>query len=469
MKSKQHYLDIVRQDAGYLPPQERLTNFNEFALRLSQNELYEQASRCMECGVPFCHNVGCPLGNPIPEFNELVATENWQLASDLLHSANNFPEWTGRLCPALCEASCVHRINGSAVTIKQIELAIVEYAWQQGWIKPILPQFSTGKRVAVVGSGPAGLAAAQQLARAGHEVVVYERDSAPGGILRFGIPDFKLEKYMIDRRLNQMKAEGVRFEVNVEIGTDISPKYLLRHFDAVCLTGGAMEPRDCSVSGRSADGIYFAMEYLIASNHAVHEGRRSMIDAKGKSVVIIGGGDTGADCVGTAKRQGARAVTQIEVLPMPPEHRTDEEPWPLWPKVLKTSSSHAEGCERLWSVNTKAFTGGGKVETAKACKVDWVKENGRFVMKEVPGSDFDIEADLVLLAMGFTHVVQEGLVADLGLETDERGNIRTRGSFHTSNPKVWAAGDSRNGASLVVRAIADGRAAAEAIEAHFSE
>ncbi|MDR1492721.1 MAG: glutamate synthase subunit beta [Planctomycetaceae bacterium] len=455
MKSKQHYLDIVRQDAGYLSPQERLTNFNEFALQLTLDELYEQASRCMECGVPFCHNVGCPLGNPIPEFNELVATENWKLASDLLHSTNNFPEWTGRLCPALCEASCVHRINGSAVTIKQLELAIVEYAWRQDWIKPILSPISTGKRVAVVGSGPAGLAAAQQLVRAGHEVVVYERDSAPGGILRFGIPDFKLEKYRIDRRLNQMKAEGVRFEVNVEIGTDISPKYLRRHFDAVCLTGGAMEPRDCLVPGRSADGIYFAMEYLIAGNRAVHEGRRSTIDAKGKNVVIIGGGDTGADCLGTALRQGASHVEQIEIMPKPPERENPLTPWPQWPNILRTGTSHGEGGNRRWTVNTKSF----RVENSRVIGLDCVSvdwKNGK--PEEISGSGFSLNADLVLLALGFVHPKYDALLEQFGVALDQRGNVRVDPlTSMTNTTGIFSAGDMQTGASLVVRAIDGGR------------
>jgi glutamate synthase (NADPH/NADH) small chain len=415
----------------------------------------------------------------MPEWQDRLYRGDWAGAWSLLEDCNPFPEFTGRVCPALCEASCVLGANDEPVTIRQNELAVIEKAFDLGIVQPRPPRSRNGKKVAVVGAGPSGLSAAYFLNRAGFSVTVYEGDRKLGGYLRYGIPDFKLDKSFIDRRIRLMEAEGVVFKTNTRIGSArygfgslgegaeiISPKDLESSFDLVLLTIGAREPRDIAVSGRGDAGIFQALDYLSLQNRTLagEADGFERITAYGKRVVVIGGGDTGSDCVGTANRQGAMRVTQIEVLPKPPEHRPPEEPWPLWPKVLKTSSSHLEGGERLWSVSTKAFIGrSGKVEAIHACKVDWTLKDGRPVMAEVPGSDFEIGADLVLLAMGFTHVVQDGLVADLGLAVDERGNIRTRGSFHTSNPKVWAAGDSRFGASLVVRAIADGRAAAEAI------
>ncbi|MDR1958569.1 MAG: glutamate synthase subunit beta [Planctomycetaceae bacterium] len=465
MKSPKHYLDITRQDAGYVSPQDRLADYNEFLIPLTSEQLYEQASRCMECGVPFCHNLGCPIGNPIPEFNELVASEDWKLASDLLHSTNNFPEWTGRLCPAPCEASCVHKINGNPVTIKQLELAIAEYAWAHDFIKPVLPAARTGKSVAVVGSGPAGLAAAQQLARAGHKVVVYEKDPAPGGILRFGIPDFKLEKHLIDRRINQMKQEGVRFEVNVEIGTDISPKYLLRQYDAVCLTGGAMVPRDIAVPGRSAEGIYFAMEYLTANNHAVTEKRPSLINAAGKNIVIIGGGDTGADCLGVALRQGAKHVEQIEIMPKPPENENPRTPWPKWPNILRTGTSHYEGGNRRWAVGTKGFRVENSHVTGLDCvQVNW--QNGR--PEEIAGSEFSLDADMVFLSLGFVHPKHDALLEGFGVTFDSRGNVQINPATGMTNTEgVFAAGDMQTGASLVVRCIDGGRRMAARVDKYL--
>ncbi|MDR2101168.1 MAG: glutamate synthase subunit beta [Treponema sp.] len=474
------FLKIRRKQSGYRPVEERINDYSEVEVRLSDQERREQAARCMDCGVPFCH-WACPVSNVMPEWQDRIYRDDWAGAWALLEAVNPFPEFTGRVCPALCEASCVLGANDEPVTIRQNELAVIEKAFELGIVLPRPPRVRKGKKVAIVGAGPAGLSAAYFLNHEGFSVTLYEGDRKPGGYLRYGIPDFKLDKSFIDRRIQLMEAEGVEFKTNARIGsarygfgapnssggTIIDPKELEAAYDLVLLTIGAREPRDIKVPGRENSGVIQALDYLSLQNRTLageNPGGPEPVTAYGKRVVVIGGGDTGSDCVGTANRQGSTGVTQIEVLPRPPEHRSADEPWPLWPKVLKTSSSHLEGGERLWSINTKAFIGrAGKVEAVQACKVEWKESGGRWIMEEVKGSDFEIAADLVLLAMGFTHVVQEGVVADLGLETDERGNIRTRGSFHTSNPKVWAAGDSRNGASLVVRAIADGRAAAEAI------
>ncbi|MDR2072566.1 MAG: glutamate synthase subunit beta [Spirochaetaceae bacterium] len=484
------FLKIKRKMSGYRPVEERINDYSEVEIRLSDDDRRLQASRCMDCGVPFCH-WACPVANLMPEWQDRLFRNDWAGAWAILEYTNPFPEFTGRVCPALCEASCVLGANDEPVTIRQNELAVIEKAFELGFVNPRPPLRRNGKKVAVVGAGPAGLSAAYYLNRRGFAVTVFEGDRKPGGYLRYGIPDFKLDKSFIDRRVSLMDAEGVAFKTNTRIGRGrygfgrpgsggeiIDPRELEGSFDLILLTIGAREPRDLSIPGRELSGIVQALDFLSLQNRAIAGelagGPESeSITAYGKQVLVIGGGDTGADCVGTANRQGAKQVTQVEVLSKPPEHRPQEEPWPLWPKVLKTSSSHLEGGERLWSVNTKAFTGsGGKVHAVTLCRLDWapVQEASgarRWNMTEIPGSDFEIAVDLVLLAMGFTHVVQDGLVADLGLETDDRGNIRTRGSFHTSNPKVWAAGDSRNGASLVVRAIADGRAAAEAICTHF--
>ena len=465
MKSTKCYLDIDRVDAGYVSPQERLSHACEFMIPLATEQLTEQASRCMECGVPFCHNAGCPLGNPIPEMNELLTRGDWKSANKILHAYNNFPEWTGRLCPALCEAACVHQINDLAVTVRQLELATVEYAWQQDWIKPEIPDSKTGKRIAVVGSGPAGLAAAQQLARAGHDVVVFERDTAPGGILRFGIPDFKLEKRFVDRRIEQLKVEGVSFELNVEIGTDMSSKYLIRCFDAICLTGGATEPRDLHVPGRGADGIYFAMEYLVANNHAVTENRRSKIDAKDKTVVIIGGGDTGADCLGVALRQGAKHVEQIEIMPKPPEIKNLTTPWPMWPNILRTGTSHHEGGNRRWNVSTQGFQlEQSHIKGLDCIQVEWRK--GR--PEEISGSEFFIEADIVLLSLGFLHPKHNTMLDQFGVTFDSRGNVKVDPFNSMTNVQgVFASGDMQSGASLVVRAIESGRRMAHHVDKYL--
>ncbi|MDR1240008.1 MAG: glutamate synthase subunit beta [Treponema sp.] len=487
------FLKIKRQVSGYRPVEARINDYSEVETRLGDEDRRAQAARCMDCGVPFCH-WACPVANVMPEWQDRIYRNDWAGAWAVLENTNPFPEFTGRVCPALCEASCVLGANDEPVTIRQNELAAIEKAFDLGLVLPRPPRTRNGKKVAVVGAGPAGLSAAYFLNREGFSVTVYEADEKPGGYLRYGIPDFKLDKHFIDRRVKLMEAEGVIFKTGARIGEArygfgsafagggsggapkngavppavIDPKELEAGFDLVLLTIGAREPRDLSAPGREYSGIVQALDYLSLQNRVLggeHPGLEP-ITAFGKRVVVIGGGDTGSDCVGTANRQGASSVTQIEVLPKPPEHRPPEEPWPLWPKVLKTSSSHLEGGERLWSVNTKAFTSkDGAVKSISACRVDWAQKEGRWVMAEIPGSEFEIPADLILLAMGFTHVVQGGIVDALGLALDSRGNIRTEGSFHTSNPKVWAAGDSRNGASLVVRAIADGRAAAEAIAA----
>jgi glutamate synthase (NADPH/NADH) small chain len=475
------FLKIKRRVSGYRPVEERINDYSEVEVQLSDEERVLQAARCMDCGVPFCH-WACPVSKVMPEWQDRVFRGDWKGAWAVLEDTNPFPEFTGRVCPALCEASCVLGTNDEPVTIRQNELAVIEKAYSLGLVGPRPPKKRNGKKVAIVGAGPAGLSAAYYLNRAGFSVSVYEGDRKPGGYLRYGIPDFKLDKSFINRRIGIMEAEGVKIITNARIGQGrfgfgtsgdnaqlIKARNLEKSFDLVLLTIGAREPRDITIPGRELSGIVQALDFLSLQNRSYASERPGVepITAYGKRVLVIGGGDTGSDCVGTANRQGALQVTQIEVLPRPPEHRSSEEPWPLWPKVLKTSSSHLEGGERLWAINSKAFKGkDGRVEAAAVCKIEWAAKDGkdgRPVMNEVPGSDFEIAADLVLLAMGFTHVVQDGAVADFGLDTDERGNIRTRGSFHTSNPKVWAAGDSRRGASLVVHSIADGRAAAEAI------
>ncbi|MDR2510711.1 MAG: glutamate synthase subunit beta [Spirochaetaceae bacterium] len=472
------FLKVRRKVSGYRPLEERVNDYSEVETRLSDEERRAQASRCMDCGVPFCH-WACPISNVMPEVQDRLYRGDWEGAWFLLQDTTPFPEFTGRVCPALCEASCVLGVNDEPVTCRQNELAVIEKAYELGFVKPRPPKKRNGKRVAVVGGGPAGLSAAFYLNRLGFSVTVFEADVRPGGYLRYGIPNFKLDKGFIDRRISIMAEEGVEFKNETRVGggrfafgtgepaSSVNAKTLEASFDLILVTIGAREPRDIKAPGRELGGIVQALDFLSRQNRnlAGEAVDTQSLTAYGKNVLVIGGGDTGADCVGTANRQGAVKVTQIEVMPMPPEHRPVSQPWPLWPQVFKTTSSHQEGCERLWSVNTKSFTGeGGAVKKARVCKVEWANKDGRPVMLEAAGPEFDIEAELVLLAMGFVHVVQDGLVAELGLETDERGNIRTKGSFHTSNPKVWAAGDARNGASLVVRAMADGKAAAQAIE-----
>jgi NAD(P)H-dependent glutamate synthase small subunit len=422
----------------------------------------------MDCGIPFCHGLGCPLKNSIPDINELVYKDHWQQACEMLHSTNNFPEITGRVCPAPCEAACTLAVNDEPVLIKHIEFQIVERGFEQGWIKPMPAAAKTGKRVAIVGSGPAGLAAAQQLARAGHDVVVFEKNEQPGGLMRYGIPDFKLEKRIIDRRLDQLTAEGVEFQTGVNVGEDISERYLQKMFDCVCLTMGTGKPRDLNIPGRGYENILFAMDYLTTQNRLntdkpIEQSR--VITARDKVVVVIGGGDTGSDCVGTARRQGAKKIYQLEILPKPPQTRPPDTPWPMWPRIMRTSSSHEEGCERKWSVYTKKFSGGAGIHAEKlhGCQVEWIKKSDDWKMKEIPGTDFTLEVDLVLLALGFLHVVHEGLIKDLGLRLDEQGNVAVD-NYQTSQPWIFAAGDAVSGASLVVHAVNSGRQAATAID-----
>ncbi|MBP9022911.1 MAG: glutamate synthase subunit beta [Spirochaetes bacterium] len=466
------FLKTSRKVAGYRPVEQRINDYSEVELQLSEDERKLQASRCMDCGVPFCH-WACPVSNIMPEWQDKVFKGEWKEAWEMLQETNNFPEFTGRVCPALCEASCVLALNDEAVTIRQNELAVIEKAFELGLVKANPPKKRSGKKVAVIGGGPAGLAAADQLNKAGHMVTLFEGTDRVGGYLRYGIPDFKLEKSFIDRRLDIMKEEGVVFKTNSYVGRDVKINDIMKEYDAVCITIGAREARDLPIEGRELSGIHQALDYLTQQNKTCAGDKvcqDSLIAALDKNVLVIGGGDTGSDCVGTANRQGARKVTQIELLQMPSKTRTDSEPWPLWPRLHKTSSSHEEGCERLWCISSKKFIGeNGKVKKVLACKVEWVNENGRFNMKEVPGSEFEIEADLVLLAMGFVHVVQKDFVNELGLKLDARGNIETGSDFKTSVDKVFAAGDANRGASLVVYAISEGRAAAEAIKEFLSK
>ena len=464
------FLQYPREDVGRVGAAERVGVYREFDLPLPPDALHRQAARCMDCGIPFCHAAGCPVLNRIPEFNDLIYHGRWREAAENLHSTNNFPEITGRVCPAPCEAACTLSINDDPVLIRHIEYQIAERAFEAGWVRPRPAGRRTGRRVAVVGSGPAGLAAAQQLARAGHDVVVFEKDERPGGLLRYGIPDFKLEKHLLDRRLEQLAAEGVEFQTGVVVGEDLSARYLKRRFDAICLAMGAGEPRDLRVPGRGLEGIHFAMEYLIRQNQIVSgelpAEAAEHLDARGKVVVVIGGGDTGSDCVGTANRQGAKEVHQFEILPRPPERRPPDTPWPTWPRILRTSSSHEEGCRRRWGVMTESFSGGRGVWVSelRACEVDWTQGPRGWQMKRRGGTEFTMKVDLVLLAMGFVHVVRRGLVDALGVRLDKRGNVIVGPDGMTSEAGVFAAGDSVEGASLVVRAIYSGRQAAAAID-----
>lgn len=469
MADPKGFLKYERRTAPLRPVAERVRDWREFVLSLEVQALREQAARCMDCGTPFCH-MGCPLTNIIPDFNDLVYRGRMREALDRLHATNNFPEFTGRLCPAPCEYSCVLGYNQPAVTIKQIEQHIIDHAFEQGWIVPEPPARRTGFRVAVIGSGPAGLAAAQQLNRAGHFVTVFERADRIGGLLRYGIPDFKLEKRVLDRRLGLMAEEGIVFQPGVTAGSDITPAQLRAQFDAICLAGGSTVPRDLNVPGRELRGIHFAMEYLTQQNRIVagdHVPESERITAAGKRVVILGGGDTGADCLGTAIRQGALSVTQIELLPKPPTSRDVTQPWPTYPTILRNSSSHEEGGERLWSVNTKAFEGqNGHVTKLHCVRLEWSEPDatGRRTMREIPGSEFTLEAELVLLAMGFLHPEHAPLLDGLGVDYDARGNVRTDVNCMTSVRGVFAAGDMRRGQSLIVWAIAEGRRAARGID-----
>ena len=470
------FIEFQRLDETYAPVAKRVSNYQEFVAHLNDKDASQQGARCMDCGIPFC-SYGCPVNNLIPDWNDLVYRGNWKEALDTLHSTNNFPEVTSRICPAPCEAACTLNIQQNPVGIKSIEHAIIDKGGENGWVVPQPATKMTGKKVAVVGSGPTGLAAAQQLARAGHSVTVFEKNSRIGGLMRYGIPDFKLDKRLIDWRLAQMEAEGVKFNVNTYIGKEapgkgvandarktISPKELLKEFDAVVLSGGSEHPRDLPVPGRELRGVHFALEFLIPQNKQIAGDGRNPINVKGKHVVVIGGGDTGSDCVGTSNRHGAASITQIEVMPRPPEHENGPMVWPYWPMKLRTSSSHEEGCERDWAISTKEFIGeNGMLTGLKCVRVEF--KDGKFI--EIAGSDFELEADAVFLAMGFVHPLAQVLDA-FGVEKDARGNAKAttdgENCYHTSMKKVFAAGDMRRGQSLVVWAIREGRQCARAVD-----
>ena len=475
MANPSGFLQVERHDRGYEKPEQRLHNYREFVKPLPYPEVTLQASRCMDCGIPYCHN-GCPVNNLIPDWNNLVYRDQWRAAVEMLHSTNNFPEFTGRVCPAPCEASCTLNIDDNPVTIKTIECQIVDRGWEEGWIQPVLPAHRTGKNIAVVGSGPAGLAAAQQLARAGHGVTVFEKNDRIGGLLRYGIPDFKMEKHLIDRRMRQMEAEGVAFRTGVEVGAGMSVAMLLQDYDALVMSGGAEMPRDLEVENRDLDGIHFAMDFLTQQNKRVagdpeeRAAPNGTLSAKGKHVVVIGGGDTGSDCIGTSNRHGALSVTQLEIMPKPPVHENKSLTWPDWPLKLRTSSSHEEGSDRDWSVLTKRAIGAdGKISALECVRVEWVKgADGRQQMREIPGSAFELKADLVLLAMGFVAPRKAGLVEQSAVALDPRGNVKANViDYKTSVQKVFSCGDMRRGQSLVVWAIREGRQCARAVDEYL--
>jgi glutamate synthase (NADPH/NADH) small chain len=466
------FLEIERQDRGYQKPAERLKTWKEFVKPMAPAEVGGQAARCMDCGIPFCHN-GCPVNNQIPDWNNLVYRGQWRAALDNLHTTNNFPEFTGRVCPAPCEASCTLNIDEAPVTIKSIECEIVDRGWKEGWIAPQIPAAKSGKRVAVVGSGPAGLACSQQLARVGHEVVLFEKNDRIGGLLRYGIPDFKMEKHLIDRRIEQMRAEGVEFRPGVEIGVAISVDELMRAFDAVVLSGGAEQPRDLDLPDHEFTGIHFAMDFLTQQNKRVagddewKAAPSGAISAKGKHVVVIGGGDTGSDCIGTSNRQGAASVTQLEIMPQPPERENKALTWPDWPLKLRTSSSQEEGCDRDWAVLAKRAVGSeGRINALECVRVEWSKTaDGRMTMSEIEGSAFELRADLVLLAMGFLGPRPEPLLAQAAIDLDPRGNVRANtNDYRSSVPRIFSCGDMRRGQSLVVWAIREGRQCARSVD-----
>ncbi|HEX3863300.1 MAG TPA: glutamate synthase subunit beta [Stellaceae bacterium] len=466
------FLEVERQDRGYEKPAVRTRNWREFLTPLPEQTLRAQASRCMDCGIPFCHD-GCPVNNLIPDWNNLIYRDQWHNALVTLHSTNNFPEFTGRICPAPCEAACTLNIDDNPVTIKTIECAIVDRGWEEGWITPLVPVRQTGRRVAVIGSGPAGMACAQQLARAGHAVTLFEKNDRIGGLLRYGIPDFKMEKYLIDRRMAQMQAEGVEFRPSVEVGVTVGVEELLAQYDALALTGGAEWARDLEVPGRDLGGIHYAMDFLPQQNrrNAGDDERRAApggtISAGGKHVVVIGGGDTGSDCIGTSTRQGAASITQLEILPRPPDKENKALTWPDWPLKMRTSSSQEEGAERDFAVLTKRAIGrGGKITALECVRVEWAQaKDGRWSMQEAPGSTFELKADLVLLAMGFLGPRRPGMLEQAGVMLDPRGNVAANTvDYQSSVPKVFAAGDMRRGQSLVVWAIREGRQCARAID-----
>ena len=465
------FLKVKRQNIRYRPISERVKDFREVALPLTDRHSREQASRCMDCGIPFCQ-WGCPVNSYIPEWNDLMFAGQWQKAFELLNATNNLPEITGRVCPAICEYACVLSINDDPVTIRENELAIIEYAFNQGLVKPKPPNIRTGKKIAIIGSGPAGISCAAQLNKAGHNIVVFEKDDKAGGILRYGIPDFKLKKRIIDRRLEILKKEGIKFETGVNVGLDLKVVKLQKEFDALCLTGGSRIPRDLRIEGRDLKGIHFAMDFLIQANRKA-AGEIIPVDkfisAKNKRVVVIGGGDTGADCVGTLHRQGANCVVQIELLPKPPERRTEDYPWPQYPLLLKTSTSHEEGGKRYWSTLTEKFIGeDGQIKKISCLKVKFSKDKkGCPVIEKIPGSEFEINADLVILAIGFVHPEHQGLLAELGVELDRQGNVKTNEEYMTSKKGIFCAGDMRRGQSLVAWAIFEGRLTAHYIDKYL--
>jgi glutamate synthase (NADPH/NADH) small chain len=462
------FIEIQRQKQPYRPVRERVHDWHEVYLPYPENELREQASRCMDCGVPFCHQ-GCPLGNLIPDWNDFVYRDRWDAAIERLHATNNFPEWTGRLCPAPCEGSCVLGINNSPVTIKSVEAAIIERAFDAGHVVARPPSVRTGKRVAVVGSGPAGLAVADQLNRAGHWVTVFERADRIGGLLRYGIPEFKLEKKYLERRLDLMREEGIMFRTNANVGVNVTLAELRDGFEAIVLAGGSTIPRDLTVPGRELSGVHFAMEFLTLQNRQCEGDRVPVISAKDKHVIIIGGGDTGADCLGTVHRQGAASVRQLELLSRPPDSRAVSNPWPLWPNIFRTSSAHEEGGERMYSIATTHFSGDtkGNVKTLHAHEIETTIENGRMSFRPVPGTEFEVQADLVLLAMGFVGPEKNGMLTELGVKMTERGTVWRDEHWMTSVPGVFTAGDMQRGQSLIVWAIAEGRSCARGVDTYL--
>ena len=473
MADPKGFIKYTRKEGGYRPVSERVDDYGEVEQTLNVADRTLQASRCMDCGIPFCH-WACPVGSKIPEWQDAVYKGEWKLASDILHSTNSFPEFTGRICPNPCEKSCVLAVHEEAVTIRENECSVVERAFTEGYIEPRIPEKRTGKKVAVVGGGPAGLSVADLLNQAGHTVTVYEKDDAVGGLLRYGIPDFKLNKKVIDRRIAIFEQEGIIFKTNTSVGEDVKGEQLVKDYDAVVLTIGAMKPRDLPVEGRELDGVHFAMDFLKQQNK-VNRGEvftnGDRILATGKNVLVIGGGDTGSDCVGTSNRQKAKSVTQIEILPKPPEKRAPGNPWPYWPNTLKSSTSHAEGCERKWSLNTKRFIGeNGKLKQVELVEVEWNKgENGQWQMTEKPETAYTMDVELVTLSMGFVSPVYEGLVNEFELELDARGNIQVDETYQTSKSNVFAAGDAATGASLVVTAIAKGREAAKNVHTYLMQ
>ena len=467
------FLEFTRELPARRPVAERINDYNEFVERFPEEKLNEQAARCMDCGTPFCHE-GCPVGNLIPEFNDAVYRKDYQEAYEILSSTNNFPEFTGRICPAPCESACVLGINQPAITIEEIEKHIIEIAFENGFVKPKVPAVRTGKKIAVIGSGPAGLAAATQLNSAGHHVTIFERDDEPGGLLRYGIPDFKLEKWVIERRVNIMKEEGVEIKCSANVGVNISINDLLREYHAIILAGGSTIPRDLEIPGRDLKGIHFAMDFLKQQNQRVcgKEVNKEAIIAKGKNVVVIGGGDTGSDCVGTSNRQKASSVTQFELMPMPPKSRTQFMPWPTYPMILKTTSSHEEGADRHWAIATKEFVGdeNGNLKALKIVDLQWkfTEDNKPAQFVEVPGSETEIPCERAFLAMGFVHPQHEGLLQQLDVELDPRGNVKaTEKEYHTNISKIFTAGDMRRGQSLVVWAISEGRECAKKVDEYL--